>query len=132
MKKPSFAQGLKPTKFGEGEVGRLEAKLNPNEDGSIPDVEWLKDGKPLTEGTSPDPVGNCLHFKLGVCREESLGTQEMLAISADGVKFTKNPDGTVALEIPNCKPSDAGKYTLRAKNPDGGSAESSAPAEGDP
>lgn len=50
MKKPSFAQGLKPTKFGEGEPGRLEAKLNPNEDGSIPDVEWLKDGKPLTEG----------------------------------------------------------------------------------
>lgn len=51
-------------------------------------------------------------------------------VAADGVKFIKNPDGTVALEIPNCKPSDAGKYTLRAKNPDGGAAESSAPVEG--
>lgn len=49
---------------------------------------------------------------------------------ADGVRFIKNPDGTVALEIPKCKPEDAGKYTLRVKNPDGGTAESSAPVEG--
>ncbi|XP_022664918.1 obscurin-like isoform X4 [Varroa destructor] len=97
IKPPTFAQGLKPSKFVEGGVGRLDAKLNPNDDGSMPDVEWLKNGNPLTE--------------------------------ADGVRFIKNPDGTVALEIPKCKPEDAGKYTLRVKNPDGGIAESSAPVE---
>ena len=48
----------------------------------------------------------------------------------NGVTFIKNDDGTVALEIANVTPDDAGEYTLRAKNPDGGSADSSATVTG--
>ncbi|KAG8171997.1 hypothetical protein JTE90_000190 [Oedothorax gibbosus] len=33
------------------------------------------------------------------------------------IKEIRSPDGTVALLIDNCKPEDAGKYSLTAKNP---------------
>lgn len=84
-KAPKFEQALQPLEIDEGDSGEIKGKVHPNEDGSLPLVSWLKDGKPLEADDQAKP------FALP---DGTIGLQFSDAKPSDAANYTavlKNP-----------------------------------------
>ncbi|KAG8195169.1 hypothetical protein JTE90_023344 [Oedothorax gibbosus] len=102
---PTFQKPLEPVNVVEGFPVKLEAKLSGS---PAPEIQWQKDGEKVV----PDNT----HIKQIRFVTEAKDGEKVVPDNTH-IKEIRSPDGTVALLIDNCKPEDAGKYSLTAKNP---------------
>lgn len=101
----------------------LSKKLDRNLD--------VNEGEPLQLkakiGGSPKPkvptsiLTFCLKLK-PICQVTWYKDGEPISADDDRIRTTILPDGTVKLDIDNCKASDSGAYKLVVKNPNGETA----------